>query len=150
MVKEKTDNKEIEQKRKWLWRYREAMFQAQSLWRQAEEWQYKIYEPSCKVLDGMPRSPGFSNNFDKNVVKHLDLIEEATAVTAQAKEIRKEITTSINALDDSVGVKVLTLRYVEGYSWSEIQKTMNYSKTHTRNLHDKALRKLKIEQNSAK
>ncbi len=141
---------ELEIKKKWLWRYREAMFKAESLWRQAEEWQSSIYTPSCKVLDGMPKSPGFSNNNEKSIVKHLELIEEATQATASAKNIRKEITTAIEDIDSSLGVRVLTLRYVEGFSWKEIQSTLNYSKTHTRNLHDKAISQLKIEQNSSK
>lgn len=141
---------EIETKKKWLWRYREAMFQAESLWRQAEEWQNVIYEPSCKVLDGMPKSPGFSNNSDNNIVKHLELIEEATEATALAKKIRKEITAAIGKIDNSLGIKILTLRYVEGFSWKEIESIMNYSKTHTRCLHNNALGKLKIDQNSTK
>lgn len=141
---------ETETKKKWLWRYRESMFKAESLWRQAAEWQNLIYEPSCRVLDGMPKSPGFSNHADKNIVKHLELIEEATDATRRAKEIRKEVTTAIESLDSSLGIKVLTLRYVEGASWKEIQSTLNYSKTHTRNLHNNALANLNIVQNSSK
>lgn len=141
---------EIEDKKKWLWRYREAMFKAESLWRQAEEWQSLIYEPSCKVLDGMPKSPGLSNNEDRNIIKHLELIDEATAATLIAKQIRKEITTAIEALDNSLCIKILTLRYVEGFSWKEIQNVTNYSKTHTRSLHNSALINLKIDLNRPK
>lgn len=141
---------ENEAKKKWLWRYREAMFKAESLWRQAQEWQNLIYEPSCRVLDGMPKRPGFSNTAERSIVKHIELIDEATAATASAKDIRKEITTAIKQVDNNLGARVLTLRYVEGFSWKEIQHTMNYSKSHVRNLHDSAISKLKIVQNSTK
>lgn len=136
--------KQREIKKNWLWRYRKAMFKAQSLWRQAKEWQDLIYTPSCRVLDGLPKSPGFKNNSDNNVIKHLELIDEATAATVLAKTIRKEIITAIEELENSLSIKILTLRYVEGMEWKEIRSSIHYSKTHTTNLHHIALDQLKI------
>ncbi len=133
-----------EAKKKWLWRYRNAMFMAQSLWRQAEEWQSLICEPSCKVLDGMPKTPGFSNNGEKEIVRHLELIDEAKTATQLAKELRKEIISAIEEVENKLSVQILILRYVEGRDWKEIRNTIKYSKTHTTNLHHNALDSLKI------
>lgn len=134
----------IENKKVWLNRYRKAKFKAASLWRQAREWQADIYHPSCKVLDGMPKSPGFSNTSDSNIIKHLDLVDDAKEATARAKAIRKEIVDVIEAVGNLDYIEVLTLRYIEGLDWKSIQHEMNYSRQHTTRLHQQALNVVQI------
>ena len=145
-MKIEKENITIERKKIWLNRYRKAKFKAESLWRQAAEWQDTIYHPSCRVLDGMPGSPGFSNTSDIKIIKHLALVDDAAAATARAEQIRKEILEVIEAVSNLDYVKVLTLRYIEGLDWNSIQEKIHYSRQHTARLHHQALNVVQINQ----
>ena len=133
-------------KKKWLWRYRNKMFIAESLWRQAEEWKSVICDPSSRVLDGLPKSPGFKadNEMTRFISDYPELIEEAKTATKEAKEVRREILKVINQIDNILGIKVLTLRYIEGLDWEEIYDEMNYCKQHVLRIHKEALDNLEI------
>lgn len=135
---------ETRDKIQWLKRYRYKKFTAETLWRQAKEWQETIYEPSCKVLDGMPHAPLVSNVADKEIIKHLDLIDEATLATKEANAIRKETVAAIHGLKELEHIKVLTLKYIEGDSWNKMGIKMNYSRPQIYRLHDEAVRLLQI------
>lgn len=128
-----------QEKKEWLNRYRRKKFLAESLWRQAREWQETIYEPSCKVIDGMPKAPSVSNVADKEIIRHLDMIEEATEATKEALAIRVETVRTIKQLDKLEHVKVLMLKYIEGFSWNQIKLKMSYSEPHIFRLHDEAI-----------
>ena len=141
------EKEEKKRKIKWLWRYRNALFEAESLWRQADEWKYRVIEPSCKVLDGMPRNTSVSNNTTRDIVKHMEIIEDAKKATADAKEIRTEVQHQINLLDDGILIKILTLRYIEGMEWDDVRTSVGYSKPHTIYLHNEALEKLNTSNN---
>lgn len=137
--------KEKERRERWLWRYRNALFKAESLWRQAEEFKISITKPSCKVLDGMPKAPGFSNKpLEKDIIKHFDLTQEAKEASARAKRIRTEIATEIDKLNNQKAIEILTLRYLEGMNWDSIRESINYSKSRTSNLYMTALLQLDI------
>lgn len=133
-----------EDKIEWLKRYRYKKFDAETLWRQAKEWQETIYEPSCKVLDGMPHAPSVSNVADKEIIKHLDLIDEATIATKEADAIRREIVAVIRELHELEYIKVLTLKYIEGDRWNQIRNKMNYSRQHVIRLHNEAVDALNL------
>lgn len=135
---------ETREKIQWLKRYRYKKFTAETLWRQAREWQETIYEPSCKVLDGMPHKPSVSNVADKEIIKHLELIDEATKATKEANAIRKETAAAIHQLTYLEHIKVLTLKYIEGDSWNQMKVKMNYSRPQIYRLHDEAIKLLNI------
>lgn len=115
---------------------------AESLWRQVREWEATVFDPSCKIIDGMPHAPSVSNTSDRGILKHLDLFDEAESATKEADRIRKETLLEIRSLKFLDEIKVLTLRYIEDKSFGAIAEELDFSKPHIYRIHDEAVDKI--------
>lgn len=133
-------------KKEWLGRYRRCVDEIKSL----EILEVELYESatglSSPVLDGMPRSPGFSAGQSGKVDKHLDVRADLEDLREKSNIIRREISGAINGLEDGNQARVLRYKYINGYEWAEIQRYMNYSPGGLFNLHSRALDNLAIGQ----
>lgn len=134
-----------EDKKQWLQRYRVLLFEADSLRRQALEWYERLISVPCKPLSDMPRNPSPDKTGDKQIVKHLELVEEANETVELASKARTEINTCINNLHNPKQVELLTYRYLEGKDWQEIAEIMHYTPRSVYNMHQKALDKICID-----
>ena len=96
---------------------------------------------SCSAtLTGMPRNPnrGGSRMADA-VCKMIDLENEIARDMDRLIEVKREIVTVINAVDDVVLRTLLEKRYLCGAPWEEISVDLCFNRRWTFRLHDKAL-----------
>ena len=96
---------------------------------------------SCSAtLTGMPRNPnrGGSRMADA-VCKMIDLENEIAKDMDRLIEVKREIVTVINAVDDVVLRTLLEKRYLCGATWEEISVDLCFNRRWTFRLHDKAL-----------
>jgi len=96
---------------------------------------------SCSAtLTGMPRNPnrGGSRMADA-VCKMIDLENEIARDMDRLIEVKREIVTVINAVDDVVLRTLLEKRYLCGATWEEISVDLCFNRRWTFRLHDKAL-----------
>lgn len=91
----------------------------------------------------------FTNNGDitdkvgRTAAKIVDLQREIDAEIDEIRKIRAEIEETIAAVDDADCRLLLSLRYINGYSWRRIAANMAYTENHvTGYLHYKALKKV--------
>lgn len=134
-----------EEKRQWLKRYRQLVFEYDSLRRRAQEWYIKITNPPCKPLSDMPRNPSGDKTGDTLYVRYLELENDAKLVAVEAGYVHNEIRDCINKLPNLRYIELLTYKYLEGLDWPEIIKIMNYSPQSIYNMHRKAIDALEIE-----
>lgn len=133
-----------EEKKKWLSRYRQLLFQWESLTNQANELFEMLISTPCKRIDGMPFNPSSDKTGDSQYVKHLALQAEADEIMIEALRVRKEIVICIEQLEEMAYIEVLTYKYLEGKNWFEIKDKMNYSLSRLYSLHREALDRLVI------
>lgn len=96
---------------------------------------------SCSAtLTGMPRNPnrGGSRMADA-VCKMIDLENEIARDMDRLIEVKREIVTVINAVDDVVLRTLLEKRYLCGATWEEISVDLCFNRRWTFRLHAKAL-----------
>ena len=92
------------------------------------------------TITGMPRNPnrGGSRMADA-VCKMIDLENEIARDMDRLIEVKREIVTVINAVDDVVLRTLLEKRYLCGATWEEISVDLCFNRRWTFRLHDKAL-----------
>lgn len=95
------------------------------------------------------RNGDISDKVGKTAAKIVDLQQEINAEIDDIRRIRAEIEETIATVDDADCRLLLSLRYINGYSWRRIAAIMAYSEEHvTIYLHRKALGKVqKIMEN---
>lgn len=134
-----------EEKRQWLNRYRQLVFESESLRRRSQEWYIKITSPPCKPLSDMPRNPSGDKTGDTLYVRYLELEKDANDTANQARIAHNEIRGCINKLSNLKQIELLTYKYLEGKDWPEIVRIMNYSPQSIYNMHRKAIDAIEIE-----
>lgn len=84
-----------------------------------------------------------SDKVGKTAAKIVDLQNEIDSEITEICRIRSEIEQTIAAVDDADCRLLLSLRYINGYSWRRIAAKMAYSEDNVKGyLHQKALRKV--------
>ena len=79
---------------------------------------------------------------DRMSVTISELLEEEEKYARLAKRYNKAVLSrakQIERLDNPKQAEVLTLRYIDGKSWSEIAEAMHYTTRHITRLHGRAL-----------
>lgn len=125
--------------KQWLWRYQNADHKIESLLRERQA----VYDRLIKItaaLDGdAVSSTKDPHKFDE--LAELDVFIRQRV--AQSMEIRIEITTAIDQLEDWRHRDILTYRYINGYTWEQVADAINISRRHVTRLHGDALNVLR-------
>lgn len=87
-------------------------------------------------LDGDPVSHSSEPHKFDGYVELVDILDKRIK---ELYAIKKEILTLIDKVPDSRFRRLLTLYYVSGKTWSEVETEMAYSHVHMRRLHGWAL-----------
>lgn len=94
-------------------------------------------------LDGMPRGTAVSDRTAKLAVLLADIEVEIIDMRTEAWRKKREVIITLGKMQDPTLHKLLTLRYVEGYTWERIAVEMNYSyQWVVGSLHGQALQEL--------
>lgn len=103
--------------------------------------------PGMKKLDGMPRgSRGKApdNGVENCIVSYAKLRRGVRQEAAKLAKERDKIRAAIDSAPTSQMRRILNLRYADEMKWEDIAQKMNYSVRQVQNIHDKAIKKIKV------
>ena len=124
----------------YLKRYRAALYRQQSLMRSLAALQDRQTNCTVKLNAIQVSSGGFvRDRMAEEIVRAMELEEQIQEQERIAAAVLKEVWDAINAVPDEMQKTVLTLRYVEGLDWIQIQDRIGYERTQTLVLHGRAL-----------
>jgi len=89
------------------------------------------------------KTQGASGAYDRiaeDIAGKLDAEEQLSMDLGEISKAISEIRAAINSLQSEAQKTVLTLRYIEGLDWPDVQDKMGYEKTQTYIIHGRALR----------
>ena len=86
--------------------------------------------------------------FKKWIIKAADLELDLKYLEKKYVELRNEVITTIDSLQDSDLKRVLLYRYINGMSWNKIANKMYSSISSAKRWHKKALDSIEKEKNS--
>lgn len=124
----------------YLRRYRAMMARRDSLQRAIDE----AYDraTSCTQKLKAVHVDGGNAAYDRmaeDVIKVADSTEQLKAVMDQIDRELQEILRAIDAVPDEMQKTILTLRYIEGLGWTEIQERLHYEERHIFMIHGRGL-----------
>lgn len=90
-------------------------------------------------LDGMPHGTDLSDKTARLAAQLADMEEDILDLRSEAWRTRMEISHTIGKLHDPVHVRILYLRYIEGYKWEAIADTLHYTTRWITSMHGNAL-----------
>ena len=83
--------------------------------------------------------------FEKWIIRALDDEMLIESLKKELPNIKCEIITLIDEVDDKELRKVLIYRYIDWNNWNEIAAKMSYSYSTARRLHDRAIKAIKVK-----
>ena len=78
-------------------------------------------------MDGMPKGSDLSNKTAQLAAKLVDTEIEILGMRSAAWSVRMDIIRTIDKLSDPAEVRLLHLRYLDGYTWERIAVDMGYT-----------------------
>ena len=130
--------------KEFLNRYRHMVKRRESLLREIDIIRARATNTTIQLKDVSVKSSSKIN--DQMAEAAVMLADSTAALDALVKEIDATLTTiliAIESIDDEKQKTLLTLRYVEGLSWQEVQEMMAYEHTQIMVMHGRALMKIK-------
>ena len=94
--------------------------------------------------DGMPRGSGGGTDWTDTVVKIDEMERALNKDIDRLIDLKREIAEAIAAVPDMRYRTLLEYRYLCGWSWRRIARTMNYSEDWTRHAHGRALQMVRV------
>ena len=82
---------------------------------------------------------GVSDRMAEEVTASVDVEAEIRAIDAKINQQLADILAAIEAVPDERQKLVLTLRYIRGMNWEDIQEQLHFERTQTYVLHGRAL-----------
>lgn len=119
--------------------YRAMMIRRESLLREIERRRESATGTTVRLKEIMVTGGGAYDRMAEDVARIVDAEEALTAEIAEIDKRLAEILDAIRSVSDEMQKTVLTLRYVEGLDWIQIQEKICYERTQTLVLHGKAL-----------
>lgn len=137
---EKENGKPLNPAKEALKEYRWKLKQRDELLREMDESYDRAI--SCTVRLKPNKSFGSSASYDRmadDVVRIADTRERLKAKIAELDAKLADILKMVDAVNDERGRLILTMRYVRGMRWEDIQKEMHYSEKQVKRIHGVAL-----------
>lgn len=124
----------------WLKRYRAMLARRQSLERAIAEAYDRATSITAKPKEiNVSGGGGPGDRMAEDVAKAVDATEQLRTVAAQIDRSLADILAAIEAVPDETQKAILTMRYIEGAGWQEIQERLHYERTQTLVIHGRAL-----------
>ena len=123
-----------------LKRYRAMLARRQSLERAIAEAYDRATSITAKPKEvNVSGGGGAGDRMAEDVARAIDSAEQLKRAAERIDAALAEILAAIEAVPDETQKAVLTLRYIEGAGWQEIQERLHYEKTQIFILHGRAL-----------
>ena len=127
---------------------KEYMQQARHITREMEEdrerlarlWS-RLTSPGGQRTDGMPRG-GRGQDRERMMAQYADLKAAVERKNGERLREMDGIRRAMERVADSRLRRLLKMRYLDGWGWRRIARTMHYSEDHMWTLHREALREL--------
>ena len=123
----------------YLKRYRSILKRADSIRRSIDEAHERAVSVSVSLSADKVSGSGAYDRMAEDVVRAADLCEKLYEQLNAARTALEEILEAIASVPDETQKAVLTMRYVEGKSWEQIQEAIAYEKTQAFVLHGRGL-----------
>lgn len=131
---------------------KQYLSQAQHIERNIEAKREDIARMRARLTDGtaqisdMPRASGSrgggQRGLDDAIARIVEYEEYVNREIARLCDLKTEIRETIASVSNPVHRELLELRYINGYSWGRVAKTMHYSSDRIWHLHSDALKAL--------
>ena len=97
------------------------------------------------TITGMPKAPSHSTSMMEEAVgKIVDLQTEIDGDIGQLVDLKRDMVSIIKAVQNTEYQTLLELRYLCFKTWDQIGDLMNYSTKYIFELHERALKKIKV------
>ena len=124
----------------YLKRYRACIYRVKSLERAIDEATARATSISVRLKPiSVQNGNAAYDQMAEEVCKIADITVELREEAEKAWEVLSEVLKAIDAVPDEMQKTVLTLRYVEGLGWTDIQEKIGYERTQTLVIHGRAL-----------
>lgn len=125
--------------KRFLRRYKALIVRRDSLLREIERMRESLTGTTVALKEDVVSGGGASDRMGATVAEIVDAEEALRPVLREIAQSVGEIMAAIDSVPDEMGKTVLTLRYIEGKSWEDIQELISYERTQTLVIHGKAL-----------
>jgi DNA-directed RNA polymerase specialized sigma24 family protein len=123
-----------------LRQYRARKIRMESLSREIEKARERALSVTVRPKEvNVQGSHAAFDSMAEAVCKAADASETLYAEYQECNRVLVQIMAAISAVPDEMQKTVLTLRYVEGRSWEDIQDMIGYERTQTLVIHGRAL-----------
>lgn len=133
---------ENEKKKRYLMSYRWAKKQEERILEEIQALRMDKMFPSA-VNDGMPKGSE-QRDLSDYAAKLDELIQELKEERLEKIKRLQSIERVIKEIDNEDAQTILRLRYIDGLRWEEVCVTINYEWAQMHRIHAKALREIKI------
>lgn len=123
----------------YLLRYRAARAQYASLCREINDLRESLTGTTVQLRADVVSGSGPSDRMADTVAKIADMEAAMSDELTRIHRTLTEVLDAIAAVPDATQRAVLTMRYVEGLGWTDIQERMNYERTQAFVIHGRAL-----------
>lgn len=130
-------------KKRWLRRYIDALHEEKEIMLELAELEGQYILPS-KQIDGMPHGSGGDSDLSSFAAAYDLLYQEVKHAYQRCIEIRREVRSAIETLENDTEKTVLLYRYISGRQWEQIAAEMHYSCRRVLQIHGNALYHFKI------
>ena len=123
----------------YLQRYRAARTRQQSLLRAVADLRESLTGTTQALKSDVVTGSGPTDRMAAVVAEIADMEAAMADALAEVNQALRDTLAAIDAVPDETQRAVLTMRYVEGLGWTDIQERMNYERTQAFVIHGRAL-----------
>lgn len=131
------------EKKSFLKKYRIIDKNIDSLCEESSVWRSKA-EKITQTISDIPKAGSSNNGFTRAVERIEEIEHEINTEIDKLVELKKQIETAINTIDDDILRLLMRYRYINGKTWEQIAVDMHYSYMHITRLHGKALQRMML------
>jgi len=95
-----------------------------------------------QTFDSMPKSQSNDNRTEEMNIKAIDRIAELYQEIEREYKEQEELVRAIEELEEPIENIVMRLLYIDGLSWSQVERRLNCSPATIQRARDKAIAKL--------
>ena len=132
-----------EEKRRWLWRYRDALRRERELKEELQEQKTRAASVTA-ALTGMPGAASDGQTLPRAVESIVAAQQELQAQINVCGAVRREVVAALDQIKDERDHEILRRRYLRGQRWEQIAVEMNIALRHVYRRHRQAVSELVI------
>lgn len=133
-----------DEKKRWLWRYRDVLRLERALQDELKEQQARAASTTA-VLTGMPGGSGDGQTLPRAVESIVAVQQELQAQINVCGAVRREVVAVIDQIEEERGHEILRRRYLLGQRFEQIAVEMCLEYRWVRRLHKRAVENIRIE-----